>query len=125
MVERTNGFHQHGKGRAEATRRRYFAIHVAVQALCALLFVTGGILTLMRDATSAASWVYLAGSLAFTTGPIIRLLHERAHRRFQKLPMTPDRIQAMRHPMVRSRRQGTASGLTGGKARVSGGHDTR
>lgn len=125
MVERTNGFHQHGKGRAEATRRRYFAIHVAVQALCSLLFVTGGILTLMRDATSAASWVYLAGSLAFSASPVIRLLHERAYRQFQKLPMTPDRIQAMRHPMVRSRRRGTASGLTGGKARASHGHDKR
>jgi hypothetical protein len=64
----------------EALRRHYFLIHVVTQSICSLLFVTGSVLVLINDTGRVASWVYLAGSLAFATLPAIRIAHEKGHR---------------------------------------------
>lgn len=68
----------------EALRRHYFLIHVVTQSICSLFFVTGSVLVLINDTGRVASWVYLAGSLAFAILPAIRLAHEKGHRAISK-----------------------------------------
>ena len=79
MPERIIGFAREAEAALEALRVHYFWIHLGAQSICSLLFVTGSSLMLFQATESVAPWVFLAGSLAFATLPVIRLLHEKGH----------------------------------------------
>ena len=80
VPERVSGFAREAEAALEALRAHYFWIHLCAQSACSLLFVTGSTLMLFDATKPFAPWVFLAGSLAFATLPIIRLAHEKGHR---------------------------------------------
>lgn len=61
----------------EVLRRHYFRLHIGVQSVCSLLFVTGSTLMLAESTKPAAPWAFLGGSLCFAMLPVVRLLHEK------------------------------------------------
>lgn len=80
MPERLYGFAREADAALEALRKHYFWIHLSLQSVCALLFVTGSTLMLFESTKPMSPWVFLAGSVTFASLPVVRLLHEVGHR---------------------------------------------